>query len=84
MARCAATERGDAQRMEGETVSARRDWHHAQRYLPRNDDTDDQHDQHDQCDQNDAPEPHALRIVAICTLGFWGVVLTSCVAWGMS
>lgn len=28
-----------------------------------------------------APNPHALRVVALLTLGFWAVVGVSCAAW---
>lgn len=54
---------------EGGAVSARRDWTHASPALrgARDDDP--------------PPAPHALRVVALCTLGFWVVVLCSCVAW---
>ncbi|MBU6336085.1 MAG: hypothetical protein KGS47_16980 [Chloroflexi bacterium] len=50
-------------------MSARRDWTHASPALrgARDDDP--------------PPAPHALRVVALCTLGFWAVVLASCVAW---
>lgn len=32
-------------------------------------------------DERDDRQPHALRVVALCTLGFWAVVATSCAAW---
>ncbi len=52
-------------------MSARRDWTHASETLRRA----------EMAAWEPPREPHALRVVALLTLGFWCVVGASCAAW---
>ncbi len=52
-------------------MSARRDWTHASETLRRA----------EMAAWEPPREPHALRVVALLTLGFWLTVGASCAAW---